>query len=1065
MAEEIVRIIKVDTKNSGKSIKDLRNEIKSLRQELEKTEVGSKEFESTLKQLTQTQKSYNEVQQQIRDLSRTNQQDMVKFASFARNLGKSYSALNAAIGLFADKNEDVQKAMLKVQRTIQLVQGLDGIAGLIRDIPKVINGFKSWLTALNPIEREVDRIAKGINGINPNTLRAINEANRAGQGGAAAAAAAGGSTRNIEIETEAMSQQTKVITALNAARDELQGKIVATKQLVDEEKTSLAAQKDALSKAETELAKYEKQYDGLLTAYNQQKGSMSQLTIEAQKANQQMIEQGKNIANIWDPAVKKYSEAVVQLGNMKKELTATESNITATKKSIDITKASIQSLNASIAENEAVLEKDQASLAKLTAQLNGTSKAASKLGSTLKTIGKTVGWTLIISAAVTLVLKLLDSMGLTIDAFWDWITGANNATKAQRAFNKEISEGTNQAASKQIVVLKELSLAYSKLGDSAEKKKEFLQKYSDKIKETGLSIDDLKKAEDVFINNTDQYVNAIMARAKAQATENAAVKIYEDYLNERYDLEQKYEKNKNKAAGTNSKDSYIALLKASGMSAEEAEAAWNTATNRRQQRILNQIDAADKKVQDRLKKMFEDVAKLEQEYAGMFTSVTSSSGGASTDWAAQYKEALEALRNYVQDYLDIFKDARTKELDDNRKAYEENVKSINENFLKGVEAAQGNAKKLLELEDEKNKALHLAQLAYERRRLEIIDKYNDEVFEKQKAELDREYSLLEKQLERNRRLYDTTNLREPKQVSYQTTYNQNPLPFGLGRNWMNVYQTKEQVEKQYRDQVKYNDEFLKLTQDRINNENKLLQDEIDTITNKAKVLQEQLNSTDLNDLDKRREIVDQLADLDNTLFTNRQTIAENEIALDNAVLENQQANLDAYLDMQDKKKQALDGVLEVASNAAGALANIFRMEMNNDKLSQQQRERALKAYKAFAITQAIADTWKGANEAYAAMASIPYVGPALGIAASAAAVAMGLANVKAIMSESISSSSQTASVNAPAPMDTAPIEYSRNLVGDKELDQLNKPIKCYVLESEITDTQNKVKVTETNATF
>lgn len=64
-----------------------------------------------------------------------------------------------------------------------------------------------------------------------------------------------------------------------------------------------------------------------------------------------------------------------------------------------------------------------------------------------------------------------------------------------------------------------------------------------------------------------------MARAKAQATENAAVKIYEDYLNERYDLEQKYEKNKNKAAGTNSKDSYIALLKASGMSAEEAEAA------------------------------------------------------------------------------------------------------------------------------------------------------------------------------------------------------------------------------------------------------------------------------------------------------------------------------------------------------------------------------------------------------------------------------------------------------------------------------------------------------------
>ena len=306
--------------------------------------------------------------------------------------------------------------------------------------------------------------------------------------------------------------------------------------------------------------------------------------------------------------------------------------------------------------------------------------------------------------------------------------------------------------------------------------------------------------------------------------------------------------------------------------------------------------------------------------------------------------------------MDIFKDARTKELDDNRKTYEQNVKDINENFLKGVQAAQGNAKKLLEVEDEKNKALKMAQLAYERNRLDIINKYNDEVFEKQKAELDREYSLLEKQLERNRRLYDTSNLKEPKQVSYQTTYNQNPLPLGLGRNWMSVYQTKDQVEQQYKDQVKYNDDFLKLTQDRINNENKLLNDEIKTLTEKAKLLQEQLNNTDLNDLDKRREIVDQLRDIDDTLFTNKQTLAQNEIALDNAVLENEQANLDAYLDMQDKKKQALEGVLDVVSTASGALASMFRMEANNDQKSQEQRERALKAYKAFAITQAIADT-------------------------------------------------------------------------------------------------------------
>lgn len=1047
MSEEIVRIIKVDTKNSGKSIKDLRNEIKSLKGELDKAVVGSEEFESTLRKLTQTQKSYNEVQQQIKDLSRTNQQDLVNFAKFASNLSKSYSALNAAIGLFADKNEDVQKAMLKVQRTIQLIQGLDGITGLLRDLPKIGAAFKSWFSFLDPIERKITNIVKGINGADPSKLRGINEAGRQGGSTSFSTATAGGTPQQINQQTQAIQQQTRVITALNAARKEETAKL-----------------KELQNHLNTQTQKYNetsKAAIGLMQVINKSGMSVEDLTAKIE-ANDRMIKNLTLTANLGN---KQSQERIALLKQENIELIKKRAELNV------LTAATKMYANSAIeaGKNQAILNQQIAASEKrlktYEVALNATSAGMSKLWTAMKTIGKTVGWTLVISAAITLILKLLDSIGLTVDGFWDWVTGANSAAEAQRKLNKEISEGTNQSASKQIVVLKELSLAYNKLGDSAEKKKEFLQKYSDKIKETGLSIDDLKKAEDVFVNNTDKYINAIMARAKAQATENAAIKIYEDYLNERYDLEQKFEKNKNKAAGTNSKESYIALLKASGMSAEEAEQAWNTATNKRQQKILNQIDAADKKVQDRLKKMFETVAELEKEYAGMFTSVTSTTGGASTDWAKEYKEALDALRNYVQDYLDIFKDARTKELDDNRKAYEQNVKDINENFLKGVQAAQGNAKKLLEVEEEKNKALKLAQLAYERNRLEIIDKYNDEVFEKQKAELDREYSLLEKQLERNRRLYDTSNLKEPKQISYQTTYNQNPLPLGLGRNWMSVYQSKDDVERQYKDQVEYNNKILELTQTRINKENELLQKEIDTLTGKAKVLQEQLNSTDLNDLDKRREIVDQLADIDDTLFTNKQTLAQNEIALDNAVLDNEQANLDAYLDMQDKKKQALEGVLDVVSSASGALASMFRMEANNDKKSEDQRKRALKAYKAFAITQAISDTWKGANEAYAAMASIPYVGPALGIAAAAAAVASGIANVKSIMSESLSSSSQSASVTAPAPMQTAPIEYTRNLVGDKELDEINQPIKCYVLEQDVTRVQNKVKVTETNATF
>ena len=198
-------------------------------------------------------------------------------------------------------------------------------------------------------------------------------------------------------------------------------------------------------------------------------------------------------------------------------------------------------------------------------------------------------------------------------------------------------------------------------------------------------------------------------------------------------------------------------------------------------------------------------------------------------------------------------------------------------------------------------------------------------------------------------------------------------------------------------------------------------------------------------------------------FNIERTLVENKIALDDALNENYEANNEAFISMQQKRQQALNATLSVSSNLFGAMATMAKTESQN----LEKREEALKAYKAFAVTQAIINTFQGANEAYTAMASIPYVGPALGIAASVAAIAMGIANVHSILSESMSSSSaaSAASTAAPQAMQTPPIEYTRQLIGDSELDEVNQPIRCYVLESDITTTQNKVAVTESNASF
>ena len=98
------------------------------------------------------------------------------------------------------------------------------------------------------------------------------------------------------------------------------------------------------------------------------------------------------------------------------------------------------------------------------------------------------------------------------------------------------------------------------------------------------------------------------------------------------------------------------------------------------------------------------------------------------------------------------------------------------------------------------------------------------------------------------------------------------------------------------------------------------------------------------------------------------------------------------------------------------------------------------------------------------MASIPYVGPVLGAAAAAAALASGYANVKAIYATNADGSNVSTSIAAPAALNTTPISYTKELIGDKEKDIINQPqIVCVV--DDINTVQKKVKVTENNASF
>jgi hypothetical protein len=123
------------------------------------------------------------------------------------------------------------------------------------------------------------------------------------------------------------------------------------------------------------------------------------------------------------------------------------------------------------------------------------------------------------------------------------------------------------------------------------------------------------------------------------------------------------------------------------------------------------------------------------------------------------------------------------------------------------------------------------------------------------------------------------------------------------------------------------------------------------------------------------------------------------------------------------------------------------------------------AGKAAAIVQATIDTYKGATAAYSSMAGIPVVGPVLGGIAAAAAVASGIANVKAITSAGGGggggggiSNNSTASEQPPAPQ---MMSGSFDLTGG----EAPEPIKTFVVTDEMTSSQAQLANIRRRATI
>lgn len=252
--------------------------------------------------------------------------------------------------------------------------------------------------------------------------------------------------------------------------------------------------------------------------------------------------------------------------------------------------------------------------------------------------------------------------------------------------------------------------------------------------------------------------------------------------------------------------------------------------------------------------------------------------------------------------------------------------------------------------------------------------------------------------------------------------------------------------------------------------------------------------TKISQLEQQRD--QNLQNYSRSLFDNIQLIIQDEEArqeqLDSRIeaiktelLNEELANerrIELLTELRDAEQEYFSVSNSLAANKKKVDADLLKAEEDAKKerikVSNQLLSNAISVFgeqsavgKAAAVATTTIETYKGAMQAFNAFSGIPIVGPALGIAAAAAATTLGLANIREILKVKTPGgdniTADTGSVSLPSfPETTEAIQETHNNMNEYDVEQLNNTQqRVYVVESDITATQNNVQKARVRATY
>lgn len=815
-----------------------------------------------------------------------------------------------------------------------------------------------------------------------------------------------------------------------------------------------AAATNTGAEATNKAAEATERYSATISGLTEKQKSMLLLLETQLRATELEIQQYEAVASAsgnMDSLVKEQLESrksslktiKAQIDAIRQEALTTQAATTATVANTAATELNSKGLKGRLATMILNSKQNKLSVAEInamtTAQLANTA-ATVALGGAWKIL-KTAMASTVIGGIIVALGALLNLLGKGAKALWGWISGANKA--------KEQTEA--------------LKTAFDALNESLEGQEKSWERQEMLMEAQGKSYEEIYEARKKNLKAQLAEVQALLASQKAIANDIGQRKLqkkkYDDFRETLDELIVK-EKELKQSIDDLDYENYINGVKERKKAEEEAAAAAKKAAEQAKAAYDKQKDEADKLYQsliehykteqqklkekyDKEKAMLEkygkDTTLLTKKYEEDKTAIVMKEAEARRKATEEYNKlidrgmdnpSLEYFVSQLEDAADKYnafmtansKVARDEGGANTLKGYAEVIEYISEQY--GI-----NIKSITELDA----WLKIVTKEYEDAKKALED-YKNQIKETTSADLVAE---LEAQIDAIQRLT------EQKQLEAEQEYH--------------LYESSNNY---YTD---FENNYISQMYKRWEAEDAIHQMRLANLQEMADKYKEASENTMLTE-EARLEAFAKYKEIEQQI-TNE--TAEHNI---NVNLRETEA-IDNYTSaVQD----GLGGISQILGDVASAWETSIQAQVDAGEISEEEGEKQMESMRGIQSAIALINALSSAVSSYNSLASIPFVGVPLGIAAAAAALASGLAQVAAINKvkkgdNGSGSSVKYAEVTPSVASDFSP-QMIQNATGLEEQENLanaltKSPIKAYVVESEMTEAQKKADRRNAESTF